>query len=59
MRYESSLNMYTPTSTLSKPDFADEDILLGDITTFLTPGNQQKARQFKNLRVTYSTRPDV
>jgi hypothetical protein len=35
--------MHTSTSTLSEPDFADEDILLGDITTFLTPGNQQKA----------------
>jgi hypothetical protein len=46
MRYESSLDMHTSTSTFSEPDFADEDILLGDITTFLTPGNEQKALIF-------------
>jgi hypothetical protein len=51
--------MYTSTRTFSKPDFADEDILLGDITTFLTPRNEQKALQFKILRATDSTRPEV
>jgi hypothetical protein len=50
MGYESSLNMHTSTSTLSEPDFADEDILLGDITTFLTPWNQQKALYRKVVR---------
>jgi len=42
--------MYTSTSTLSEPDFADEDILFGNITTFLTPWNQQKARYRKVIR---------
>jgi hypothetical protein len=42
--------MYTSTSTFSEPDFADEDILLGDITTFLTPGNQQKALSFRMVQ---------